>query len=388
MGMLGGVTYAAKDIFAAPDRRPYGGLGEPLPSLDCEYADALRLLDEAGAVRVGYTSLTELAYEPSGYNAVRGRVLNPWNFDFISGGSSSGSGAAVASGLATVALGSDTGGSVRIPASACGITGWKPTWSAVPMRGAMRLAPTLDTIGLLARDAAALAPAARVLGGLADQAPVRSGIVLCDALDAAHVSVRKAVQDGIDAIASGGVSLEQRNGIDVIEAADSAVFAIMQGEAARCHRDLLDGDALDPMLRRRLAKGLTVDDETLADAIAHRPALVARFEALLQTADVAILPVMAIRTPPAAECDPHDAAFRSRTLYDLSRFTRFVNMLGLPAVVLPVGFDDRGLPVGLQIVGRPHADSALLALVVDLQRRSAWHGHVPAAISPFVAQQG
>jgi len=147
-GPLSGLPYAVKDIFAAPDRQPFGGLAQALPSLDCEYADVLRPLDHAGAARLGYTALTEIAYEPSGYNAVRGRVRNPWNPDFISGGSSSGSAAAVASGSAVVALGSDTGGSLRIPAHACGITAWKPTWGAVPTRGAMPLAPTLDTIGL------------------------------------------------------------------------------------------------------------------------------------------------------------------------------------------------------------------------------------------------
>jgi len=385
-GPLIGVPYAAKDIFAAPDRAPHGGLEQPLPPTDCRIADALRLMDEAGAVRLGYTALTEIAYEPSGYNATLGRVRNPWNPDFISGGSSSGSAAAVASGSVVLALGSDTAGSLRIPAQGCGVTAWKPTHAAVSTRGAMPLAPSLDSVGLLARGAAEIIPAARVLADL-DETPVRTGVVIGDALAAAHPSVARACQDGIDLIAS-GVALERRDGLALIESADAPLFTILQGEAARCHRSLLDGDAIGPVLRRRLAKGLDIDDAALAAALAQRPPLAAAFLAWLGSSDVAILPVMSIRTPPAAECDPERAEFRPRTLYELSRLTRFVNMIGFPAVALPVGFDDRGLPIALQIVGRPGADLALLALAAAVQQRSDWHGRVPAAIASLIAQEG
>ena len=128
-----------------------------------------------------------------------------------------------------------------------------------------------------------------------------------DALAAAHPSIARACQDGIDAIAAGGVALEHRDGLAVIDACDEPVFTIMQGEAARCHRALLDGDTIGAVLRRRLAKGLGIDDATLAHAVAQRPALAAAFEHVLQSADVAVLPVMTIRTPHAEECDPHDA---------------------------------------------------------------------------------
>jgi aspartyl-tRNA(Asn)/glutamyl-tRNA(Gln) amidotransferase subunit A len=282
-----------------------------------------------------------------------------------------------------IALGSDTGGSLRIPAHACGITAWKPTWGAVSTRGAMPLAPTLDTIGLLARGAAEILPAAGVLADLGGDTPVRSGVVIRDALAAAHPSVAKACQDGIDAIAS-SVALEQRDGLAVIDACDQPMFTIIQGEAARCHRALLDGDTIGATLRRRLEKGLEIDDATLAHAVAQRPALAAAFvEQVLQSADVAILPVMAIRTPPATECDPDDPAFRARTLYALIRLTRFVNMIGFPAVALPVGFDDRGLPVALQIVGRPGSDRALLLLARAVQAHTDWHGLVPDAVASF-----
>jgi aspartyl-tRNA(Asn)/glutamyl-tRNA(Gln) amidotransferase subunit A len=148
-GHLGGLPYAAKDMFRTPSHRPTGGLATPSDVAIEGETDLLARLDGAGARRVGFTGLPELAYEPSGYNHARGRVRNPWNLDFIAGGSSSGSAAAVASGSAVVALGSDTAGSLRIPAHCCGITAWKPTYGVVASSGAMPLAPTLDTIGLL-----------------------------------------------------------------------------------------------------------------------------------------------------------------------------------------------------------------------------------------------
>jgi aspartyl-tRNA(Asn)/glutamyl-tRNA(Gln) amidotransferase subunit A len=386
-GRLGGMPYAAKDIFAAPDRRPFGGLLQPQAVKD-HYADALRLLDEAGGIRVGYTALTELAYEPSGYNAVHGRVRNPWNPDFISGGSSSGSAAAVASGSTVIALGSDTGGSLRIPAHCCGLTAWKPTYGVVSTRGALPLAPTLDTVGLLARSAVDLDPGLDVLGGdLPDSdAAVRAAVVVRDALGDAHPSVRKACQDGIEAIAAAGVALTYADGKALLEAADAAVLTVMQAEAARCYRYLLDDASVDSVLRKRLAKGIDIDEVALSAHIAQRPALAAAFiEKLFGSTDVAVLPVMAIRTPRAAECDPKDASFRARTLYELSRYTRFVNMIGFPAIALPVGVDDRGMPVALQIVGRPGSDCALLRLAGAVQRTTDWHDRVPDAVSAPLA---
>jgi aspartyl-tRNA(Asn)/glutamyl-tRNA(Gln) amidotransferase subunit A len=387
-GGLGGMPYAAKDIFAAPDRRPLGGLPQP-QAVEGHYADALRLLDQAGGLRVGYTALTELAYEPSGYNAVRGRVRNPWNPDFISGGSSSGSAAAVASGSAVIALGSDTGGSLRIPAHCCGLTAWKPTYGVVSTRGALPLAPTLDTVGLLARNAVDLEPGVDALGSdlPASDAPIRGAVIVRDALDAAYPSVRKACQDGVDAIAAAGVALTYADGKALLEAADAPVLTVMQAEAARCYRQLLDDASIDSVLRKRLAKGTDIDGATLSAQIAQRPALAATFtEKILRTADVAVLPVMAIRTPRAAECDPNDASFRARTLYELSRYTRFVNMIGFPAVALPVGVDDRCMPVALQIVGRPGSDRALLRLAAAAQRMTDWHGRVPDAVSALLTR--
>src|SRR5258708_4328049 len=124
---LGGLPYAAKDMLQTPSHRPCGGFGDAGDLGITGSSDLIERLCAAGADLIGFTNMTELAYEPSGFNATRGRVRNPWNLDFISGGSSSGSAAAVASGAVVAALGSDTGGSLRIPPHALGVTALKPT---------------------------------------------------------------------------------------------------------------------------------------------------------------------------------------------------------------------------------------------------------------------
>lgn len=207
-GALDGMPYAAKDIFVSATRMPHGGLAKPLPMPKTQPATVLDLLDGAGGRRVGYTAMTELAYEPSGYNATHGPVGNPWNLDFIAGGSSSGSAAAVASGAVVVALGSDTGGSLRIPAHCCGVTGWKPTYGVVPAVGAMPLAPTLDTIGILARSASDMEIAARILFEPRDIEPITKVVFAKDALDLAEGPIAKACRDGIEAIANCGIEID------------------------------------------------------------------------------------------------------------------------------------------------------------------------------------
>jgi aspartyl-tRNA(Asn)/glutamyl-tRNA(Gln) amidotransferase subunit A len=351
-------------------------------------SDLLARLDAAGADRVGFTNMTEFAYEPSGFNATTGRVSNPWNLDVIAGGSSSGSAAAVAGGAVVAALGSDTGGSLRIPAHACGITAWKPTHGAVSVRGAMPLAPSLDTVGLLARSANDLMPLLPAMAALQASPPVTRAVVLQDAVADGAGAIQKAVADIIDAIEACGVTITQRPGLAAVEAIDRHALIVMQGESARLHRARLGDTAIAPALRRRLAKGLDIDDATLAASVGARAGLVRAFdEQVLAGSEVAILPVMAILTPDAAECDPTSQRFSARTLYALSRFTRFVNMLGAPAVSLPCGFDGRGLPIGVQIVGRAGCDLALIDLARRVQAATRWHARIPTAVAHLVTDQ-
>jgi aspartyl-tRNA(Asn)/glutamyl-tRNA(Gln) amidotransferase subunit A len=382
-GPLNGLPYAAKDMFRTPTREPGCGCGTGVAFGIDGFSDPIARLSAAGADLIGFTNMTELAYEPSGFNATRGRVRNPWNPDFISGGSSSGSAAAVASGAVVAALGSDTGGSLRIPAHACGLTAWKPSHGLVSTRGAMPLAPTLDTVGLLARSAKDLLLLQPFMGSPSAAEPVRRAVVADDVAAECVSAIGRCLADAVAAIEAVGIAIERRRALlPVLEAIDRHALVVMQGESVRQHRSRLDDEALAPALRRRLAKGLEIADQTLAASVAARYRLVRQFdEAVLSGGDVFVLPVMPIMTPTADRCDPASDRFSARTLYALSRWTRFVNMLGVPAATMPAGSDDNGMPVGVQIIGRAGTDLALLDSVRHVQATTNWHARVPHAVA-------
>jgi aspartyl-tRNA(Asn)/glutamyl-tRNA(Gln) amidotransferase subunit A len=357
---------------------PSWGCCEPMaPALP--RASVIDRMEQAGASLIGTAVMTELAYEPSGL--VRGGALNPWDANAIPGGSSTGSAILVGSGCCFAALGSDTGGSVRIPASCCGVTGLKPSYGRLPVDGTMPLAPSLDTIGIMARSAADLALIWPSISGERSTPVVEklSGAMLTDAFDASDPRVREICRGAIDVLAGIGMPIDARPGFP--EPADQNALLTLQAEAARQHKARIDDPRIDVTLRKRLRKGLTISDEKLGAALEARDELRRDFlSRYLGESSVALLPVMPVATPGIEEVDPGSANFNPRTLYALSRFTRFVNYLGLPALAVPAGFDNRGLPVGLQIVGLPGSDALLLEIGVRLQARTDWHGRIPSEV--------
>ena len=384
-GPLCGLPYVAKDMFATGLSAPSWGCKAPRAS-SLPRASLIDRLQEAGALLLGTAVMTELAYEPSGVSWRTPK--NPWRFDMIPGGSSSGSAILVASGCCFAALGSDTGGSVRIPAHCCGITALKVGYGRLPLDGAMALAPSLDTAGIFARSAIDLALIWPSLSGEA-AAParrVRKGVLLQDTFDAAETEIASILRGAIDVLATGGITMTQISGFP--EQADAHALTVLQAEAAREHAALLDDPNMDATLRKRLRKGLAISDSELDSALAAREALCAQFlSEVFDEADAVFLPVMPIKTPRVDEVDPASANFNPRTLYALSRFTRFVNYLGLPALALPAGFDGRGMPVGLQIIGRPGSEATLIETGVTLQERTDWHGRVPTAVASWTADE-
>ena len=392
-GPLAGLPYAAKDMFDLAGRAPLCGLAAPLSPPPAKAAEILRLLDDAGAIRVGLARMSKLAFEPSGIGTAR----NPWDPEFATGGSSSGSGAAVACGAAFVAIGSDTAGSVRIPASCCGVTGWKPSPALVPDDGAMVLSPSLDTIGLFARGAADILMVADATG-LFDRAnaaaetagdvgrKTNGSIAIAeDLLPRCDPSVRSACEDGIAVLRRlGRPSITCRAGPAIDDNA-AAALRVLGAECARAFGEIPALSRDEPDLARRLSAGLAIDDDTLRRDLDGRPEARAAFiDGVFGGADVLVTPAMAIRTPSLAEVDRSAPGFSGRTLYALSAFLRFANYLGLPALALPTGFDDRGMPVALQLVGRPDTDRALLELGAAFQAASNSHGRVPPHARPIL----
>lgn len=378
-GALAGLPYAAKDLFAAAGRRPGCGLPTPPDFGTGAEATVLARLDAAGAVRIGFTRMTALAYEPSGVGTVR----NPLDPAFVPGGSSSGSAVAVATGTAAIALGSDTGGSVRIPAQCCGVAAWKPSAGLVPDDGTMPLSPSLDTIGVIGRNIRDIAAVAAVLtdGAMARvDDRVRTVAVAGDALSAAEAPVAVACRETLARLPDVGVTAETVDVLDMLRELGEEALVVMQAEAWRIWGPVLDRIG-DPVLVKRIAKGGSIGADRLVRSLDARDRhRVAFEERAFAGADLLALPVMPIRTPLVAEVDPASSGFTPRLLYALSAYTRFVNYLGLPALALPAGGDDRGMPVALQLVGRRGDDAGLLAFGARLQAMAPWG---PPGTLPF-----
>lgn len=350
VGPLSGLVFALKDMFDWAGRAPTCGLatapGEP-PVRD---AALVTLLLERGARCAGFVEMTPLAFEASGGNFERARPVNPLDEARISGGSSSGPAIVVSAGLVDFAVGSDTAGSLRIPAQCCGLATWKPSLGLLPLDGAMKLAPSFDVPGFLARDAALLQRIGATLLPPAQDGALR--LAVASDLDCAD-------PDLMDSIAAGGASRIALS--PVIAACDPPMLAVLQAEAARIHAATLPKMKPDPVFARRIGKGAQTSEADYRTALDEILRLRANVEELLfASTDIVALPVMPIATPRVAECEPGSPEFSARTLYALAAHTRFVSALGLPAVVLPLGRDGNGMPVGAQFVTRAGQDAALL----------------------------
>ena len=377
------VPFALKDMVDMPGRAPTCGLADsPRPKADTVAPVVGRLLD-ADFDLVAFAKMTPLAYEPSGGNPDQGRPLNPWNTKYICGGSSSGSAVAVAAGTVPLALGSDTGGSLRIPAHCCGISAWKPTFGVVPTENTQSLAPSLDTIGFLARHAAVLSAVARLFVNEKISQRLSRIAVATDLEASCEPEIAEALRNMTRTIADFGLPVSEVCLSPLLAEVDPFVMTVLDGEAGRINAALAAEGKLRPGLAARFQKGLSITDDRLEEArSALRRLAEAHVPALLGDATALLLPVMPCTTPLVVTCEPGSPAFSARSLFALSQYTRFVNAFGLPAVALPAGFDSHGMPIGMQLVGRSGDDLMLLALAEKIQASTDWHERTPGQRGP------
>ena len=305
-----------------------------------------------GAGIVGKVNLHELAFGASGVNGYFGTPVNPLDPALVPGGSSSGSAVAVADGDADIAYGSDTGGSIRVPAAFCGITGLKTTHGRISLDGVWPLAPSLDTVGPMARDVAGVAAGMRLLepGFTADAAPASRAARLRPPGFDADPAIDAAIDDAL-----------RRSGLEVgtaelpgWPAAREACSVIIEAEAAGSNKDLL----ADPVRRAglgrdvlaRLTAGAAVPADGLATARAVQSRWRAEMAAALRDADVLVLPTVPFYPPLLADAAGHP----------YTAFTNPVNLAGFPALALPVPSAGR-LPASVQLIGPPGSEALLLA---------------------------
>jgi len=361
---------------------------------------AVRRLVRAGAVTLGKLNMTELALGPFGDNAHHGHAQNPWRPGHAAGGSSSGSAVAVAAGLALGALGTDTGGSIRLPAACCGIVGLKPTYSRVSRAGVMPLSWSNDHVGPMART---VRDVALMLGVIAGRDPLdatsshRPVAEYTAGLDGGVAGLRVAVPEnfffqGLDAemeaAARRAVRLLEELGARVkeIRVPDPVVMndvcnIIARCESAAVHARLVRErpEEIQPVVRARLELGFRISAHDYLQALRLRSRLTRTFiREVFADVDVLVAPVIPQPAPPLAHATEGAVEELAERQGRFSRLTRSFNGLGLPALAMPCGFSRAGLPLAVQIAGRPFDEATVLRAGFAYEQAAGWHERRPA----------
>jgi aspartyl-tRNA(Asn)/glutamyl-tRNA(Gln) amidotransferase subunit A len=397
-GALHGVPLAHKDMYYETGKVVTCGSKIRRDFVATTTSTALQRLKDAGTVRLGSLQMAEFAYGPTGHNAHYGAVHNPWHVDHITGGSSSGSGSAVAARLTFAALGSDTGGSIRMPAHFCGVTGLKTTVGRVSRAGAMPLSQSLDTVGPLARSAEDCALLMGLMAGADPEDPTAVTLPVPDYMAATKGSlkgIRVGVPtafyvDDLDAevarILDETVATLKREGAEIVKVElpdqrqlSSASQLVLAVEAAAFHKRWMIERLEDygAQVRMRLENGLAVPAITYLEAMRWRGPALSAHTAAVAGVDAVIAPVSPIPAPTIAESDVGGGPGAEAVIQRLTRFTRPVNYLGLPSLSIPSGFTRSGLPVGMQLIGRSFDEATLLRIGAAFQRATDFHDRVP-----------
>ncbi|MFQ5829073.1 MAG: amidase [Candidatus Methylomirabilia bacterium] len=400
VGRLHGVPIGLKDLYATKGIRTTVGSKILADWVPAEDATVVTRLKGAGAVILGKLAMHEFAYGPEGVNPRYGTPRNPWDphTHRIPGGSSSGSGVAVAAGLCAGALGTDTGGSVRIPSALCGITGLKPTYGRVSRTGVLPLGWSLDHVGPMTRSAADSALMLSAMAGYDSKDPttsvlpvpdytaaltgkvtgLRVGLLRAFFLEAADQEVGQAVEQASKTLERLGAKAQEVT-LPTAAHAAAAAIAILASEALAYHEPWMKsrpGDYSED-IRQRLQTGAFISATQYLRSQQVRALFRREVDQCLAKLDVLIAPTTSIVAAPVGQTEVTVGNAKQDVRGSLVRFTRVFNVSGHPVCSVPCGFSAAGLPIGMQIVGRSFDEATVLRVADAYQRATDWHTRRP-----------
>jgi len=398
LGPMHGIPIGYKDLYLTKDVRTTAGSRMHQDFVPDEDATVVKRLRKAGAVMLGKLNTHEFAYGPTNENSMFGSSRNPWDLEHIPGGSSGGSGAAVALGLCAGATGSDTGGSIRIPSSCCGVVGLKPTYGRASRYGIFPLCWTMDHPGPITRT---VRDAALMLQPIAGYDPkdvttvkrevplyksslngdingVRVGLPINYFYDRANPEVEKIVRAAAEKLAELGAKVEEMD-IPQIEHAGAAALTIYLAEATAYHDDRIakDRDLYSEQVRGYLELGNYVLAKDYLHAQRYRTLLCRNMADVFKKVDVLLMPTTPVTATKIGQ-EAIDIRGVEETVFGaLLRNTEPFNLTGSPALALPCGFSGEGLPVSMQLAGRPFDEITLLRVGDSYQQATDWHREHP-----------
>jgi aspartyl-tRNA(Asn)/glutamyl-tRNA(Gln) amidotransferase subunit A len=400
LGALHGLPVAMKDnIDTAGVRTTMGSkfFADNVPARDAEVA---RRLGAAGAVLIGKTALHEFAYGGTTQNPHHGACRNPWDLARIPGGSSGGSGAALAADLCAAALGTDTGGSVRIPAALNGVSAIRPTTGRVSIRGVFPVSWTFDTVGPMARSVVDLAPVLTVLAGFDREDPgsvdrplddysarlgdglegLRVGVPRNFYLEEVDGEIAESVATAVERLAALGAAVDEVD-LPGAEAAVEATTRIIWAEALAIHGERLHArpELFGEDVRRRLPSGEQVSGADYGRYVQTGREWRRTVELAFERVDAVVAPVTGIVAPPADDCETIETTRR------LTRLTYGWSLAGVPVLAMPCGLSAEGLPIGIQVAAAWWREGMLLRLGAAYQRETDWHLRTPDLSAVAVA---
>jgi aspartyl-tRNA(Asn)/glutamyl-tRNA(Gln) amidotransferase subunit A len=401
---LHGIPIGLKDLCATQGILTTSGakiLRDYIPHRDATVAVWLAT---AGTILLGKLHMNEFAYGPDGGNVHFGWARNPWDLECITGGSSSGSGAAVAASLCLGALGTDTGGSIRIPSALCGIVGLKPTYGRVSRYGITPLCWSLDHAGPMAKTVEDVALLLQAMAGFDAKDPgsvqqpvpdyaaaltgdvrgLRVGVPREYFSDALEPEVESAVQRAIEVLKGLGASVQEVSWPS-LRFATLAALVIVLAEASAFHETWIRTrpQDYDPDIALRLKWGLLLPASAYLKAQRLRALMCHEVTALWREVDVLITPATMMAAPRPGALQVRVGSRQMSTREALLRLMRPFNLTGLPALSIPCGFTSTGLPIGLQIAGKPFDEATVLRVGHAYEQQSDWHRRQPAIASNF-----